>query len=231
MNDALSTFEDLLFNKLIPDFCSDPRRNLEISGFRNDSLRVSEIDARYFLLAWQSGLIIDQGRGIYRAAQSGTGEQFFWEGPRASDPRYFTLWLEPAITFGGLARLYFDFNWPTGRLGCQSADWAFDLVAFLPDQADEYIAGEIKKTSKEVDDLIGFMKEYGADPSVREPEKSGKERNAYKKIRALRARKAPLFWALGPDGDSRVFRVIYGNNGSVHFTSVDETLLQFLSFE
>ena len=227
MTDARSTFEDLVYDQLIPEFCSDPGRHLDAAGFRPESLTISEEDARYFLLAWQSGLIEHQGRGLYVAKQSSTKEQFFWEGRRDERPKRFTLWLEPVITVGGLARLHFDFSWPSELIGSQSKDWAFDLVAVLPGRNGEYIAGEVKKSSREIDDLIILMEEYGRYPDEEEPANSGKRRNAFKKVRALRARQAPLFWALGPNSDSRVFQVGYQDDGSLSFTSVSNAALQF----
>jgi hypothetical protein len=227
MTSARSDFEDLVYNRLIPEFCSDPGRNLDASGFRAESLKISEEDARYFLLAWQAGLIEHQGRGVYRAAQSGANEQFFWEGLRSERPRRFTLWLEPVITVGGLARLHFDFNWPSNLIGCQSKDWAFDVVAMLPGRNGEFIAGEVKKSSQEVDDLLAFMTKFARHPTMEEPNKPAKERNAFKKVSALRARQAPLFWALGPNNDSRVFQVSYQGDGIIDLTSAGHAALQF----
>lgn len=227
MGQAQSDFETLLYDKLLPEFCSEPSRHLQVSSFRQESMRVSEADARYFLLAWRAGLIEHEGRGIYRAAMSSTGEQFFWEGPKAAKPRPFTLWLEPVITVAALARLHFDFGWPKDLIGCQSPDWAFDLVASLPDQFSEHIAGEVKRSSKEVDDLIAYMVGYGANPSATEPLESGKQRNAFKKVVALRKRRAPIFWAVGPDGDSRAFRVRYRDDDEVVLDQVDVGELRY----
>jgi len=177
--------------------------------------------------AWDSDLIEHHGRGIYRAAKSKAGEQFFWEGPRAASPRMFTLWMEPVITVGGLARLHFDFDWPKESIGCQSQDWAFDLVAILPNQTNEYIACEVKKASREIDYLADAMQAFGRDPIAIEPRVPGKLRNAFKKVGALRSRKIPLFWALGPNGDSRVFRVSYNDNGAVTFSPAFPEALSF----
>lgn len=201
-----SAFLDLLHEVLIPEFCSHPGKGCEPSGFRPDSVRVSDEDARYFLMAYDAGLIEHQGQGHYRAAASAASEQFFWEGRRALGPRPFTLWLEPIITVAGLARLHFDHRWPKDRIGMQSADWAFDLVAFLSDGANEYVAAEVKKTTKEITELIELMKMFGMEPGLPEP-RSGKARNAWKKMAALRRRRPPLFWALGPDGVSHAFEV------------------------
>jgi hypothetical protein len=219
-------FEQLLVELLIPQFCSDPDRHLEVSGYRGSRQQLGEEDARYFLLAWHSGLIEHQDRGIYRAARSATTEQFFWEGPRAAEPRAFSLWLEPLITIGGLARLHFDHQWPAHLIGTQSIDSAFDIVAFLPDSSSEFIAGEVKKTVKEVDELVRLMEMFGREPASPEPS-SGKPRNAFKKLTALRSRKVPVFWALGPNGYGNVYDVSYEQNGVVNLGRVPNSFLNW----
>jgi hypothetical protein len=167
--------------------------------------------------AWHGGLISPVGRGLYRAICSAAGEQFFWEGPKRLEPRSFTLWLEPIITVAALARLHFDFGWPVDLIGTQSIDGAFDIVAFSPfRRANEHIAGEVKKSEAEVEMLLLLMQEFGREPLIVAPT-FGRQRNAYKKMAALRARNPPLFWAVGPAGYSRVFKLHYLNGGLVRF--------------
>lgn len=226
MTDWRSAFEQLLRERLIPEFCSDPERGFEISGFRKSSVSVSDDDARYFLEALKAGLIEHSGHGRYRCSRSAAQEQFFWEGRKAQQPRSFTLSLEPVITVGALARLHFDYRWPPELIATQSADWAFDVVAFLPGHTDEFIAGEVKRTRAEVDQLIQFMTEFCRYPNATEPA-SGKVRNAYKKVAGLRARHAPRFWALGPDGYSRTFEVAYDPNQVVHLAPIGNDGLKF----
>ncbi len=227
MGQARSDFEKLLYERLVPEFCSAPARRLEPSSFRRESVQVSKFDARLFLAGFHAGLIEHQGRGIYSAAKSNATEQFFWEGPKAASPRPFTLWLEPVITLAALARLHFDLEWPSERIGTQSPDWAFDLVAMLPNQASEHIAGEVKKSSKEVDDLMTLMIEFGPKPNAECPPPSDKRRNAFKKVVALRKRQPPLFWAVGPDADSRAYRVSYRGDVKLSFKRVDDDALKY----
>jgi hypothetical protein len=221
-----STFEDLLYDRLIPEFCSDAARGCEVSGYRGSSSNISDEDAHYFLRALEAGLVHHDGGGRYRCPQSATFEQLFWEGRKGLQPRPFTLWLEPVITIAGLARLCFDYAWPIELMGTQSADWAFDLVTMLPGQRSEHIAAEVKKTGKEIDDLLRLMCHYGNDPQAPEP-KSGKERNAFKKVQALRLRRPPIFWALGPAGSSHVFNMRYRQGGLLVFLTADESALTF----
>jgi Icc-related predicted phosphoesterase len=104
--------------------------------------------------------------------------------------------------------LHLDFEWPSEHIGTQSADWAFDVVAYFPGSDEEAVAGEVKKTVSEVDQLIELMKMHG-ELSTAEAPRSGKQRNAFKKVAALRARKAPVLWVLGPGAYERVFNVSY----------------------
>ena len=230
MVDERSAFEQILYDRLIPEFCGEARRGCDASGFQSGSVHISQQDAHYFLKAFNAGLIEHQGSGLYRAARSAAREQFFWEGRRALTPRPFTLWLEPIITVAGLARLHFDYGWPKHLIGTQSLDWAFDLVTFLPDRAEELIAGEVKKTAKEIDQLLQLMTIFGRHPTIEIPS-SGKERNAYKKVLALRSRRPPLFWALGPDGVSEVFAVQYSEGGVVDLIATENAALKFASVD
>ena len=136
--------------------------------------------------------------------------------------------VEPIITFGGLARLHLDFGWPTENIGAQSPDSAFDIVAYSNSSSDERIAGEVKKTKREVDRLLELMAEYCSDPSA-VALVGERGRNAFKKVEGLRARKAPIFWALGPAGYSRAFSVSYQEGGSIGLEEVDSSILMWPS--
>jgi hypothetical protein len=227
-NQQRTAFQAVLYDRLIPEFCSDSSRRCESSGFRSASVQIAEEDARYFLLGLDGGLIEHKGAGRYRTANSAATEQFFWEGPRGAEYRWFSLWLEPIITVAALARLHFDYGWPKELIGTQSADWTFDVVAFRPDNVNEAIAGEVKKTPSEIDHLIRLMDEFGRDPKKEVPT-SGRARNAFKKVAGLRARHAPVFWAVGPSGLSKVHRVEYNSNGTVELGVADDQALQFAS--
>tara|TARA_R110002096_G_scaffold34422_9_gene98321 strand:- start:375 stop:758 length:384 start_codon:yes stop_codon:yes gene_type:complete len=127
-----------------------------------------------------------------------------------------------------LARLHHDHGWPVDRLGTQSFDGAFDTVAYTVGHRNEHVAGEVKKARREVDDLVAYMAEYGADPSAPEPDKSQqKRRNAFRKLAALRDRNAPVFWALGPDGYSKAFLPRYLDSGVVELNEAGSSALDF----
>ncbi len=221
-------FRQLIIEHLLPEFCDDPQRDYSQTGFRKASIRVSDLDAANFTKAWHAGLIEHKGRGLYRAARSRASEQFFWQGAKTETVRPITLWLEPVITVAALARLHFEFAWPKRLLGTQSSDWAFDITAFLSDDAtNEYIACEVKKTPGEVQTLIDLMQRYATMKELSEDGMNSMEKNAFRKLNGLKARRAPVFWVVGPDGLSRIFKVSYGRNGDVILQEANEGLLLF----
>ena len=113
---ARAEFDELLAERLIPDFCSDARRRADASGFVAKSNNVTEDDAADFLRAWRAGLPVHKGRGQYIVGVGRVHEQFFSSGLKAVEQRSFTLWLEPIITMGSIARLHLDHGWPISRL-------------------------------------------------------------------------------------------------------------------
>ena len=203
-------FKSRILNEFLPAYCKDPKRLYSLAGYKPESNTVSSHDARYFLQAIDGGLVIDSGGVRLRAPQSRAFESLFWEGLKARSPRPITLWVEPVITIGCIARLHFEFGWPRECLGMQSARWEFDVTAYLPGRLEaEYIACEVKKTVKELDVLMENMLVLCGQPELDAKSIPAVQMNAYKKVVGLRARRAPIFWAVGPDGESRVFNVSY----------------------
>lgn len=224
--DSGAIFEAILSNELLPAFCSHPTGQYEVAGFCNDTMRVSALDAADFVRAWEGRLIVPADQPwLYRSPKSAASEMFFWPGRKQPTPRKFTLWLEPVITVAALARLHFDFGWPSPLLGTQSPDYAFDLVVFSPDGDGPCVLGEVKKTTKEVDVLIEFMDKFGRVPDAPAPP-GGKERNAYKKVVELRNSGAPVFWAVGPGGFSKAFHV-KRIGAAIELVAADESALHF----
>ncbi len=218
-------FEDRILNDLLPEFCNHPARCYDIAGFKSNFREVEGIDAQNFLKGLDAGLVELVGR-LYRAPQSRAGEQFFWEHEKNLKPRPITLWIEPIITIATLYRLHSELGWPKELLGTQSVDHAFDATAFVDsDTTNEYIACEVKKTIKERNSLIRIMRKFAALPPS--DTVSDQEKNAYRKIKGLRARRAPLFWAVGPGGNSIAFKLAYSGDGLITF---DETSIRDLRY-
>ena len=107
-------------------------RNYDIAGFRPDAKRVSDFDAEGFLRALDHNVVTMDSGGRFRMPRSAVDEVIFYEHPPKTVPRPITLWIEPIITIGAVARLYLDYGWPRECLGMQSVKWEFDVTAFEP---------------------------------------------------------------------------------------------------
>jgi len=209
-HDFIEEFKHRLLSDWLPTYCNDERRRFLVEGFKHESIKISASDAYDFLRAIDHNIITDTGGGRYRMPQSKAFEQLFWEHEKNISPRPITLWLEPIITFATIARLHLDYGWPIEYIGTQSIKWEFDVIAFQPaDMVNEFIAGEVKKTSKEVDKLLSHMIEIGSNGSLRNNDILESRKNAHRKCLGLLRCKAPYFWAIGPDNDNRLFEISY----------------------
>lgn len=156
--------------------------------------------------AIDGGVVSDSGYGRYRAPLSHATEQIFWHGSKKSKPQPLTLWLEPIITIGVLARLHFDLGWPTRCLGMQSEKGEFDFFARTASVTGAfYVAGEVKKSDHELTELLEYLKEFCAGRPA--PTSNSKARNAWNKFQGMRRMHAAYFWAVGPARFERVFKI------------------------
>jgi hypothetical protein len=221
---ALEEFKCRLPQEWLIPFCK--ARGYSHEGFDGRTLgKVSPVDATDFMQAIDSGLVHHRD-GTFLAAQSKAKEQIFWEGAKGTTPRRITLWLEPIITIAGLLRLRRDHLWPASRLGLQSKTWAFDLVGYAAqDSSTEHLVCEVKKAKKEIDTLLQLMHKHLATPAEMEKEFKAAERNAFRKVLALRSSDSKVFWALGPDDYEFVFDVIRNQNGTVSLRAADRSAL------
>jgi hypothetical protein len=228
MSVTLKAFKDRVLVDLLPKFCDDSSRGWGSDGFKPDWSKVGEPDARDFLRALDANLVEHVGRGQYRAPRSAHKDQFFWSGSKNVMPRPFFLWAEPIIAVAGLARLHFEYGWPGELLGTESSDGAFDLATYArSDLMNEHIACEVKKSTSELNLLVDLMRQFAAANVQSEALMSRGEINAFRKLQALIARKAPIFWAMGPGGLNYVFRMSYGEGRVVSFSPVSEQDLLF----
>lgn len=205
---AVAEFKSRLYADWLPTFANDAKRQYGVQGFRDESIKLGEFDAANFLRAMAGSLVEDLGGGRYRCAHSRANEQLFWTGERSKVPRPMTLWLEPVITIATLARLHYDLGWPEGRLGMQTADYAFDLAAYADGEGSGLvIACEVKKSRSEVDHLVSNLK-YHSQEQDREPQSErSRHLNSFRKWVALRRRRPALLWIVGPDGYEFVFEL------------------------
>jgi len=221
-------FRDRIMGTLLPQFCNDQSRRWGCEGFKEDWKKVTEKDAADFLLGLDACLVEHKGRGLYKAPRSWASEQFFWSGKKNISPRPVTLSVEPIITVAVLYRLYHEWGWPRHLLGTQSPEWEFDVTAYLAsDLNNEYVACEVKKTVAERDQLVELMQRFAADPDLCDAIKSSREENACRKLKGLQARYASIFWAVGPNGANKVFRMTYADGGRVTFKPASDDALRY----
>ncbi len=170
---------------------------------------------------------MDSG-GRFRMPRSNAMEVLFWEHEKSITPRPITLWLEPVITIAAAARLHLDFGWPLDCIGMQSVDYAFDLIAFIPDRPEhEYIAGEVKPTAGQLRSMVKKMRGCCLEGAHSHCLDSAARRNAHRKWLGLARCHAPFFWAIGPAGQQEVFQVIYGENRPIELADTLESALGF----
>lgn len=221
-DDYAAIFSDCLERDWLPIYCHAPKRNYDVAGYRPESNKVTQSDAQNFMRALEANLVNHEGNGQYRMSRSRAFEVIFWEGSRKTVPRPITLWMEPVITIASVARLSLDYGWPVEFLGMQSAKGEFDLIAFLPsDHKNEFIAGEVKKTSKELKQLIDHLFILGSVGETDEGKISPLHKNAHRKLMGLLRCRAPLFWAIGPEDVGKLFEVDYTIAPRVSFNEVD----------
>ncbi len=226
MSSGIEEFNKRLINSWVKEFCNDGKRQYTEYQFKTESIKISEFDASNFLRALDKGIVKNSADGRFRCERSGTFEQIFWTGLKSVSPRPLTLWIEPVITIGTMARLGLDYHWLSRTLCMQTKGWAFDFAVFREkDDKNEYIAGEVKKSEKEIDglvnDLIGFARLGVVDGSGL----SSKKVNSFKKWNALQKRRVPLFWAVGPNDYTRLFSVKYFADNTAILDEVQLTCL------
>lgn len=224
----LDVFKLRLRYSWLPDFCTDEKRQYDSSGFKESSIKLSEFDAKNFIRALDSGLVKDTGGGRYRCHRSSAFEQIFWNGSKSIQPCPLWLWVEPVITIGTIARLGLDFSWPAETLCTQPKGWAFDFAVFKSESSEnEYIAGEVKKSKRELDELIRNLMEFGRLGMTKCDSDHPKRINSFKKWIRLQQCKAPLFWAVGPNDYTHLFSVNYGSDETAAFTEVSLSTLRY----
>lgn len=223
-SDSVQKFIERLEGEWLSPFCQAHGYSQE--GFDDYGItKLCESDAADFIRSIDASLVTHY-EGFFLAPRSTAKEQIFWQGVKTSKPRRLTLWIEPIITIGALARLHFEHKWPSNLLGLQSKTWAFDLVGHSEDDINsESLLCEVKKSSKELDKLIEFIfKHLNSAPNI-ESSLSGPELNAFRKSLALRDSNALVFWALGPDRYERIFTIDKRHNGKISLHEGDRRLL------
>ncbi|MBA3070244.1 MAG: hypothetical protein FP825_17425 [Hyphomonas sp.] len=208
MSDALEKFQMRLHSEWLPAFCFAPRNNYSVEGFRTSSLRALDaFDAEWFLQAIDRRLVTHED-GTFRAPLSSAVESIFWQLEKSIVPRPVTLWREPVITIGAVARLHVQFGWPIAFLGMQSKrKWAFDLVGYGVDTSRELLLCEVKKSDREIEKLKALMLRYCAEEPLEVEPPKGELQNAYRKVQDIRISWPLRVWLLGPGGRGELYGI------------------------
>src|ERR1700730_17409336 len=113
-------------------------------------------------------------------------------------------------------------------ISTQSRKCEFDVTAYRSSDPDnEYVACEVKKTVAELDQMVALMQRFSADPDTGDTLKSSREVNAFRKLKGLHARRASIFWAVGPNEANKIFRMTYTDAGEVIFNPASEDALTY----
>ena len=71
------------------------------------------------------------------------------------------------------------------------------------------------------------MQRFSIDRDTGDALMSSKEKNAFRKLKGLQAMRASIFWAVGPNGANKVFRMTYTDRGAVIFKSASDDALTY----
>lgn len=207
-------------------------------GYGNDVIapeekQVSEFDMSWFLKALKLGIVQPKTKIVrssdkcrYSTLRNKGSVAYFGHKKKDHNPRKLYVSLEPIIIVGAIARLHCDYNWHTTQLALESERWAFDAVAYEgQDRGNEYLLCEVKKTKVEIDKLCELMQAYLQSGRVDDAELMGKEKNAFRKVIALRKSPAKVLWAVGPDKYEKIFK-IDRSEGKIKLNEANENALK-----
>ena len=125
-----------------------------------------------------------------------------------------------------LAKLHVKFAWPVEYLATQPKGGQFDLAVFRSVSGDAMlIACEAKKTEQEALFLVSELTRLSHENVQIGVGLKNEQRNAFRKLAAIRDRKPDLLWIIGPGEHKRVFQITYEPHVALHYAS--EELLHF----
>ncbi len=125
----------------------------------------------------------------------------------------YLAWREYITQVGALASLVLDYGWPTKLVALDPRNWEFDVAGFTSETANAFmfVAGETKKTEKELSKLLNQL--LAASKSSLTLEQLGSS-DGHKKFRGLLKERSPYFWAVAP-GARKAFAMKYEGNSAV----------------
>ena len=227
--DSQREFMRRVMGEWLPAFCADSKRQYDPKVFKPEGKVIADADARDFLRAVDSGVAFFAARQRLGMRHGRACEPMFTEGEKKIQPRPVYLWVETVLTVAAGARLHFEHGWPVDLLGMQpNKDSALDLAAYRPtDLINEFIAGEIKPTARELAALSKNLRKCCTGEHDEACIKDKAKRNAHRKYSALQARKPAIFWLVGPSPHNEVYRLSYPSEGIIEMQQTDSSGLNF----
>lgn len=121
----------------------------------------------------------------------------------------YLAWREYITQIGAVTSLCIDYKWPIELVALDPRDWTFDVAGFETTQKNSYmiIAGETKKTEKELIKLLSEMTEAMKN-KLSLLELADTKKDGYKKYRGLLKEKPLYFWASAP-GINKYYKLSY----------------------
>jgi hypothetical protein len=168
-----------------------------------------------FMRALDSGIVelSDSGRcslpSIHRSSRKPTEPCLF--GVRSGTAVYLA-WREYITQVGALATLVLDYGWPARLVALDPRNWEFDVAGFDSELPTAYmhVAGETKKTQKELSRLVDQM--LAASRARLTLGELGSS-DGHKKYGGLLKERSSYFWAVAP-GVRRAFGIVYESNAA-----------------
>lgn len=121
----------------------------------------------------------------------------------------FITWREYLTQVGAVATLVSTYKWPIELVALDPRDWTFDVAGLKAITKNSFmiIAGESKKTKKELLTLLAQMSEASESKLSASMLKSSKV-DGHKKYRGLLKERPLYFWAMAP-GINRYYELAY----------------------
>lgn len=193
----------------------------EPGGYRGGEELISELDAMWFLRAFDEGIVrlLPKARMLLPASR--IKAMIFWSGSTKVTPRPASLHREGILSAGMAARLHLEFGWPIASLGFEyppdqprEGRRAFDLAAVEP-SGEIALAGEAKKARHELDHLLQIMESCGQRGAHEHQRTERGVANGHRKWQGLVRCRPSVFFTFGPEEDWSIFSVEYGKDGSL----------------
>lgn len=90
---------------------------------------------------------------------------------------------------------------------CRPASGGFDLSGYLQGSEQLLLQCEIKSMGREIDKMCDYMTGALLDDDVSKPASASQRKNCKPKVEQLLDNPSMVFWALGPGGYGRIYRV------------------------